>query len=304
MNKLTSKIIGQICIAAYLLLLTCIAFGGDYCKGYTRNITTPPLHKLLSQAEQAYKQKNYTKACEFIDKALANQSATEFSSKNDINGPLAMQLKAAKARYKFLANPIGTLNPEIKKMSTDALKEYHKAAKGKKWDAYESFYHRLVQYYNANKNSKKAEEYLSKIYDYNPNSGARAYLYWGMGLNLPTKKVEEKVNTYLKSGGLYSSYIMLMRIRYKDRDGENVFQDSIDFLKEHPNAHINELITAIELFRKSIDLKNPKQVKQYYNVLNKVAFAQPGTEEGLKLVSRIIDERKKVDMIFEKVRAD
>jgi len=270
--------------------------------GFTRNITTPSLHKLLYQAEQAYKQKDYKKACEFIDKALANQTAPEFSGKNNINGPLALQLKAAKARYKFLAKPVGALDPEIKKMSTEALKEYHKAAKGRKWDAYESFYHRLVQYYFAEKDFDNAKENLKNIFDYSLESGIRAYLFWGLRLNIPTSKIEEKINAYVKKTGTYPGHIILMRIRYKDRDGGNVFEDTIDFLKEHPTTSPANLKTALALLRESLNTDDVNQVKKYYSAVNRLAFEQPNTADRLVLVSYIMDERKKVEMIFPKVK--
>ena len=183
-----------------------------------------------------------------------------------------------------------------------SLNEYNKSANGKKWNAYESFYHRLIQYYYDKKDKKKAEEYLNKIVEYNPESGTVAYLYWGLEFNLPTEKVEQKVNNYLKSGGSYSSYIMLMRIRYKDRDGGNVFEEFTAFLSEHPVALLQDLNIILELLRKSLDIADKEQVKEYYNTLNRLAFAQPNTEDRLKLVSKILDERRKVEMIFSDVK--
>ena len=301
------KLLTSICFA----LLTFNAFAFDYChKGYLTNIRTPELRRSLSEIAEEADNRDFVKANELIDKVLSNQTAPEFSAKPNIDGPLALQLKAAKAYYRFLAEVSktpgpGCLDEGMKNISLAALKENKKAAKGKKWNAYESFYHRLIQYYYDKKDTQKAEEYLNKIYEYNPESGSLAFLYWGFELNLSTKTVEGKVNAYVKRGGTHSPYFIyfiITKIRYKDRDGENVFQDVIDFLTEYPNAPMNDINIATELFRKSLDINNPKQVKQYYNVLNKVAFAQPSTEEGLKLVSRIIDEKKKVEIIFEDIK--
>jgi len=297
-----------------IYLLFCAAalatsiFAFDYCRpGYLQNLTTPSIKKDLLEANQSANNKNYVKAIKLIDKALANKSAPEFSAKPNQDGPLDLQLKAAKAYYRFLmgcdkTKGPGCLDEEMKNISLATLKEYNKSAKGKKWNAYESFYHRLIQYYHDKKNTKKAEEYLDKIVEYHPEAGTVAYLYWGLKLKLPTEKVEQKVNNYLKTGGQYSSYIMLMRIRYKDRDGGNVFEECTAFLSDHPVARINDLNIILELLRKSLDITDKEQVKEYYNTINRLAFAQPNTEERLTLVSRILDERRKVEMIFSNVK--
>jgi len=256
------KLLTSICFA----LLTFNAFAFDYYhKGYLANIKTPELRRTLSEVAEAADNRDFVKANKLIDKVLSNQTAPEFSAKPNIDGPLALQLKAAKAYYRFLMvdpktpGPGGT-DEEMKNNALAALKEYKKKANGKKWNAYESFYHRLIQYYYDKKDFEKAEEYLNKICEYNPEFGALAYLFWGMEFNLPTKTIESKIKPCLNKDSPYYSYAIIRSIQLKQRDGNNV--------------------------------------------LNKVAFAQPGTEEGLKLVSRIIDERKKVEIILPSVRAD
>ena len=82
----------------------------------------------------------------------------------------------------------------------------------------------------------------------------------------------------------------------------NVFYDCIDFLNEYPTMPLNDLRTAVQLLKKSIDINNPKQVKKYYDTINRVAFALPNSEESLKFVSEIIDERKKVEIMFEDIK--
>jgi len=126
-------------------------------------------------------------------------------------------------------------------------------------------------------------------------------LILGLNYNLPPKKANNFINDYVKRTGNYNSQIMFFKIRYKNKSGGNVFYDCIDFLDEYPTMPVNDLRTAVQLLRKSIDVNNTKQVKKYYETINRVAFAQPNSEESLKFVSEIIDEREKMEIIFDNI---
>ena len=182
----------------------------------------------------------------------------------------------------------------------DALKEYKKVAKGKKWEAYKNLYHRLIQYYSYTKENKKRDNIFDKLMEYDKDDFNIMVL--GFTYNLSPAKANNFINDCVKRTGSYNSQIMFYKIRYKDKSGENVFYDCIDFLNEYPTMPLNDLRIAVQLLKKSIDINNPKQVKKYYDTINRVAFSQPNYEESLKFVSEIIDERKKVEIIFENIK--
>ncbi len=240
-----------------------------------------------------------------IDQALKFKSAPEFSTKNDHSqfGLLALQLLAAKAYYKTLPAPERTLNPEAEKIAISTLKEFSKKADGKKWFAYSINYHRLIVYYilKGKDNFKNAEIQLDKLLDYNQNEIVN-YLNWGMNIKLPASKAEEKINAYLKNGGTYSYPIVLLRLKYKAQTNENVFYDCIDFLNEFYVWPVADINTVLKFLRNSLDTTDTEQVKEYYNTLNRLAFVQQNNEERMKLVSDILDERKKIEMIFENIK--
>jgi len=268
---------------------------------YLNNIKTPELRELIINAKQSAEEKNLKKACEFLDVALSKNNAPEFNNHKKNDEPLELKIKTAKACYEFQEAQANQLKvPQIEKSLLALLKEYRKAANGKAWGAYTGIRFRLIIYYIANKQFDKAEKEMEKFIDYDINYIV-PYLTWGLQINLPASKVEKKIDEYVKKTGIYNSEIILYRIQYKAKDGGNVFEDTIDFIREYPTTSPTNLKTALALLRKSIDVNDVKQVKKYYNSINRLAFEQPSTEDGLTLVSEIIDEKKKVEMIVPSV---
>lgn len=279
-------------------------FSVQYSNGIMKDINSTELCHTLQAALKAEKNKDYKKSCELIKKALEIKSAPEFSVENNPHGPLAMQLNVRIAALMASGLCGKTDNPEIEKIVLTTLNKYNKAAKGKYWPIYKQLYGRLIQYYFVIKDFKKAEKQMDAMLDFSFELvDVHSFLYWGLLINLPANKAEEKINKYIKNGGVYDCSIVFMRIRYKNRDGENVFFDCIDFFNEYPTiAPINDINSALEFLRKSLDINNMEQVKEYYNTLNRLAFAQEDTEERMNLVSKILDARKKVEMIFPDVK--
>ena len=288
-----------------IFFFTINIFAAQYWSEKMSGVTTPTLKKVLNKSINAYHNKNYDKAAELIDEALEMKSAREFQRENDDPelGPLCIQLIAEKAFYKSLPTPQNKCNPEVEKISLSALKEYRKIAAGKQWPAYRILYHSLINYYINKGQPRKVDEQLDKLLEYSPSEIINV-LRWGLIINIPFSNAEKKINDYVKRGGDYSPELIFFKIRFKNKNGGNVFQDCIDFLNEYPTAKVEDLTLAVEFMRKSIDTKNPKQVKNYCDTINRVAFAQPNSEESLKFVSEMIDERKKVEIIFEECHAN
>ena len=139
----------KLSILFIIFFFTTNLFAAKYWSGELSNINTPTLKKLLSDASAAYQNQDYEKACKFIDKALTDKSAPEFSDRNNdsVIGPLVLQLIAEKAYYKTLPSPQRNVNPEVEKIAIKALHDYKKKADGKRWPAYTILYHRLIVYY-------------------------------------------------------------------------------------------------------------------------------------------------------------
>ncbi len=276
-------------------------FAAKYWHGLD-GIKTPTLHKTLSEARSAYLNKNYKKACELIDIALKNKTAPEFLPENNHPeiGPLALQLISEKAYYKTLPAPKNNVNPETEKIAIPALKEFSKIAKNKRWAAYTILYHRLIVFYILKDEFKNAEVQLDNMFNYDPYQILN-YLNWGLQINLPTSKANEKINSHVKQTGSYSSEIIFLKIRYKDRDGKNVFQDCIDFLDEYPLSNIADLMQTVNFLRASLNINNPKQVEKYYKTINRLAFAQPNRQDRLDFIKEILTEKEKVEMIHTNI---
>jgi len=162
MKKLTIFII--------VIFFSANLFAAKYWHGL-EGITTPTLHKTLSEARSAYQNKDYKRACELIDVALKNKTVPEFLSENNHPeiGPLALQLISEKAYYKILPVTERSTNPETEKISISALKEFKKRAIGKGWPAYTILYHRLISYYILKGEFEKAEAQLDNMFNYDPH---------------------------------------------------------------------------------------------------------------------------------------
>ncbi len=280
-----------------LIFFTTNIFATDYCDGFIKNITTPDLCKLLSQAEQAAKNKNYKKAAELVDKALAMKTAPEFSTKAEANGPLSFNLKLAKVFLKFeeLQNNKFKNSKELEKMILKLQKKYGKYAKDKKWKGYTWLLLRLTQYYSAVKDIPKLEKQVDKLYEYGGNDIVINFLYEGLKYNIPTSIANKMFNNYRKNSGTNYEWINFLRISYKHRDGGNVFQDSLDFLEAYPKAYPNNIITAIGFLKKTLKSNDKEKTKQCIEALNKLAFSQPNTKDRLKLVSKILDKKRELE---------
>ncbi len=295
----------KIFILLILLFLTTGTFAAKYWDGQINGVSTPELKGALINANIALQNKEYKKSNDFIDKALGMKSAPEFLSNNNdpVWGPLRLQLLAQKACNLSLISFLTTTpnaNPEIEKICLNTLDEFKKEAKGEKWAVYKNLYHRLIQYYSFKKDNKKIDKTFGKLMDYDNND--LSILILGLTYNLSPAKANDYINKLVKITGDYNSQIMFFKIKYKDKSGGNVFYDCIDFLNEYPTMPVADLRTVVQLLRKNIDVNNPQQVKKYYETINRVAFAQPNSEESLKFVSEIIDERKKVEIIFEDIK--
>ena len=285
----------KLAIFILVFFLATNIFAVDYCDGFIKNITTPALCKLLSQAEQAAKNKNFKKVSELVDKALVMKSAPEFSAKADANGPLDLKLKMAKVFCKFedaKSNKFKN-SKELEKTILSLLKEYQEPAKGKKWTSYTWLLQSLAKYYTATKNYPKLEKQVDKILEYSwDKPTVITFLSVGLENGISTSIAERRISGYIKSGGRHNAWINYLRICYKRCDGGDVFQDSLDFLKVYPKSDPNNIINTIGFLKESLNTDDKEKVKQYLDALNKLAFAQPNTEDRLVLVSKILDEKR------------
>jgi len=276
-------------------------FAAKYWHGL-EGIKTPALNNVLKESKSAFQKKEYKKGCQLIDIALTNQAAPEFLPENNHPeiGSLALQLISEQAYYKTLPAPENNVNPEMEKIVIAALKKYKKEAAGKGWPAYTVLYHRLIVYYILKGEFDKAELQLDKLFDYD-SFQILNYLNWGLQINLPTSKANEKINNHVKQTGSYNSEIIFLKIRYKERDGKNVFQDCIDFLDEYPLSNIADLTQAVNFLRAALEINNPKQVKKYYKTINRLVSAMPNLQSNMEFIKEIRKEKEKVEMVVPEV---
>ena len=110
------------------------------------------------------------------------------------------------------------------------------------------------------------------------------------------KKNKEANNGKLASGMAYCKVILLKNT------GKDVFPEAIDFLKSYPNADFEYIKGAIEIAREGIPFDKPDLVKDYYNMLMILAIKQPDTQDRLKVIGFIINEKKKLEIIMPEIK--
>ncbi len=151
----------------------------------------------------------------------------------------------------------------------------------------------LAQYYSATKNYPKLEKQVDKILEYSwDKPTVITFLSVGLDNGIPTSIAEKRISEYIKSGKRYNAWINYLRICYKRRDGDDVFQDSLDFLRVYPKSDPNNIIKTLGFLKESLNTDDKEKVKLYLDALNKLAFAQPNSEDRLELVSKILDEKR------------
>jgi len=128
-----------------ILLLVNSVFAVKYWNGFY-DITSQPLSNTLANAKRAFETKQFREAEDLIDKVLLMTNAPEFSIIDENNGPLNLQLIAAKIQYTGFPAGYSKINQKTINLVNETLKKYHKEAKGKNWAAYASFLMRKLRY--------------------------------------------------------------------------------------------------------------------------------------------------------------
>ena len=271
------------------------------CGCEIKEVTTPSLSNKLVGIQQAFKDEKYEEACNLIDLVLQNTNAPEFATES-FHGPLALQLKAEKVYYKMFPPSYNVCNPESKQVALATLEEYQAEAVGKTWSGYSLLYIRLIEHHIAKKEYTTVLTYIDNLLDYDPLQITR-YVDFGLKAGLSATTAESKMNNFISNYGRGEEFAAFMKIRYKDRDEINVFQDTIDYLKQYSKETESEnLEIALSLLRKWLDVSDIAQCKEYYNILTIVALNQPSDEAHIKIVSKILNEKKKLETIMPEVR--
>ena len=215
----------QISAILICLLLISNVFAVRFLSQSMEGITTPALSNKLAEVLQVFNNEQFENACNLIDVALQNTNALEFAAENP-EGPLTLQLKTEKSYLKTMPYPTRFDNPESFQIAFSALNEYETIATDKKWTAYSLLCNRIIDYYTHKKEYDNAREYMGKMLVGNPFDLV-LYLNWGLKINLPTSTAIQKMDVFIEERGIGQKEARFIKIQYKERDGENVFQDCL-----------------------------------------------------------------------------
>ena len=290
----------QISAILFSLILISNVFAVRFLSQEMEGITSPVLSNKLIEVLDSFKKEQYENACNLIDIALQNTNAQEFAAETT-EGPLDLQLKTEKAYFKTMPYPIRFDNPESLQVAVAAFEEYESIAAGKKWTAYSLLCNRIIDYYTHKKEYEKARVYMEKMLIGNPFDIV-LYLNWGLKVNLPASVAVQKMDDFVNERGIGEKEAAFIKVQYKERDGENVFQNSLDYLKKYPKAEPDVLNKALTFLRKSLDVSDINQCREYYTILSYLALNQPSDEKHLPLVSKILNEKKKLETIIPEVK--
>jgi len=71
---------------------------------------------------------------------------------------------------------------------------------------------------------------------------------------------------------------------------------ALSFLKSYPNANQQQLIDVISIARqcRNWPFNNPKQIKEFYNILTTLAVKQPSDDSRMRLFDFILKEKNNI----------
>ncbi len=72
--------------------------------------------------------------------------------------------------------------------------------------------------------------------------------------------------------------------------------------KYSKDADADSLEIALSILRKWLDVSDLAQCKEYYRILTIVALNQPSDESHIKIISKVLNEKKKLETIMPEVK--
>ena len=283
-----------------ILFLVNSVFAVKYWEGFS-GIKTPELSNTLVRAKQAFENKQHQKAEDLIDKALTMTNAPEFKIIDDANGPLAMQLKAAKAHYIHQSAIYRRGDSQLVKFVYEILDEYCEISKEKSWPAYSSLYQILLGYYAVKGKHEKARQELENMFKYDVNQ-IGMYAIWGLEIKLPLSKVEEKITLFEEQGGIVRAELDFLRVRYKIRDTSNAVQVVLSNLKKFPENTLYNINLALDYLKENLKLDTRKDLIEYRDFLTSLAVNQSADKQHGQILARILNEKRKVNEKLNKMK--
>ncbi len=268
------------------------------------NIRHPQLSKIIDQANELVKSKNFSQAAEKLLEAInienpeAKAELNEFKDK--WSGPY--KLKLYSDRLWYLKKSYKEKSPEFGAEVQAVIDEYNEEAQGKNWNAYKWLFLRLADYHKANKNGIKEADAHEKRYLYNPNDQRSliAYLYYLLKNN--PSKIDEVIVIYKEAGGEDFGGLALFNCKRIEKQGENPFNALVEMLKKYPTSNFRQLKDAMEMLRQNLDPEKPQQINKYYNTLKILAIKQPSNEKSITAIAYILNEKKKLEAIMPKLK--
>jgi len=283
-----------------ILFLVNSVFAVKYWEGFI-GIKTSVLSNTLVRAKQAFENKQHQKADDLIDKALLMTNALEFKIVDDANGPLAMQLKSAKAHYIHQSAIYRRGDSQLIKSIYKIFDKYREISKGKSWPAYASLYQILLGYYAVKEEHEKARQELENMFKYDVNQ-IGMYAIWGLEIKLPLLKVEEKINFFEKQGGIVRGELDFLRVRYKIRDNSNAVDSVMTNLKKFPENTLYNINLAIDYLNENQDLNSRKNLAKYRDFLTWLAVNQSVNKQKGQILAKILNEKRKVNKKLGKMK--
>ncbi len=273
-------------------------------------IKNPELSNAVASVESAFANKQYELAEKYCRKIfnLKNTNAQKELEKLKSSDNIPYTFRLHLILLDCMACTRQSYSDSFKKECEQTLAKYKDLPEAKEFIQW--VYLHLSEHYRAIHNKKTGIQILKEGADALPKSHLPVYYVINLMDSSPEplpsniisevkrmiKKNKEVNNNKITAGMAYCKLILI-----KKTEG-NVFHKAIDFLKSYPNANFEYIKGAIEIAREAIPFDKPEQVKDYYNMLMILAIKQPDTQDRLKVIGLIINEKKKLEVIIPELK--
>jgi len=271
-------------------------------------IKNPELENAVTNAESAYINKDYylaTKNCLDIFNSANTEAQNELEKLKSDDG-FSYDIRLHLIYLDSLAytgqSAFDLYRMECKKIIT----KYKGQEKDKNFSNIIWVYNHLAQHYRLSYNKEMETQTLKEAAELFPESCLPVRYVKNIMNNstepLPTNIVSEVNRIFNKNKELNNNKLtpemVCCNVILLDKTGGDAYSAAINFLISYTDADCIDLINTIKIVRNNISFDKPEQVQDYYNMLMVLAIKQANTNDRLKVIGFIINEKKKIEAII------
>ncbi len=276
------------------------------------SIRNPQLSKIVAKAEALSAKKEHIAAAETYLAVLALKNPEAQKELEEIKEPFdyPYSLTLHYERLNCLQKARKQRTEAFKVECEKVLEKFNDQAEGKNWFVYIMVHNHLLCHYRINKNKEMIIKTLKEGAERWPLSHfAGQYIDYlvlispELVLTNTIVVIERILQKHKEANNNKISYGMaLCKLRLLKKNGDNLFNAALNYLKKYPNSPFEGLKIAITYARDAINPEKPEQIKRYHRALTAVGIKQPSDKAHMPTIAFIVNEKKKIETIMPEVK--